>query len=352
MRKNLALAAGLFSLALVATACGGGAATKAADQTTGGAPSAAAPGEPVLIGYSQRQIGGNAWYKTLIDGAQSEAKKQGVEVKVADASGDAVKQNSDIQTFIASGAKAVILNPADPAGLASSIDELTKAKIPFVVINSNLSDELQAKAFCYVAEDQPAASEIVGKALAEKLDAAGLGSKAIKGVVVGGFSGEVVTQLRYDGFMKGFNGYFKDKGLQPTVKMLPTRYGEWAPDKPLGQVRDVATANPDLNFVFVEADVMLPGTLAALKTAGLNNVIVGGYNAQMSVVKDMMDNPTGPVQAEVSDGVFAQGEIAVQMALAAIKGDASACPGGTHFVESVLVTPQNAKDYYKADRTF
>jgi ribose transport system substrate-binding protein len=66
----------------------------------------------------------------------------------------------------------------------------------------------------------------------------------------------------------------------------------------------------------------------------------------------MMDNPDGPVQVEVSDGVLSQGEIAVQMAQAAIKGDTSACPGGTHFVDSKVITPQTAKAYYVADRAF
>ena len=352
MRKKLPFAVGLLCLAMSAAACGGGSGN--ADSPAAAADGAATAGSTgsTLIGYSQRQIGGNAWYKTLIAGAQSEADKQGVQVKVADAGADAVKQNSDIQTFIASGAKAVIINPADPTGLTSSISALESANIPFVVINSNLNDELQAKAFCYVAEDQPAASEIVGKAMGQKLDEAGMGTGSLTGVVVGGFSGEVVTKIRYDGFMKGLNGYFDSKGEKPSIKMLPTRYGEWAPDKPLGQVRDIATANPDIDFVFVQADVMLPGTLAGLKSAGLDKVIVGGYNAQMSVVKDMIDNPDGPVQVEVSDGVFSQGEIAVQMALAAIKGDTSACPGGTHFVESVAVTPENAKDYYQPDRAF
>jgi ribose transport system substrate-binding protein len=347
MRKSFSLGIGLVSLAMTAAAC-----SSTGTGDAGGQGADAASGSSTLIGYSQRQIGGNAWYKTLITGAQTQAKADGVTVKVADAGGDAVQQNSDIQTFLASGAKAVIINPADPTGLTSSIAALGQAKVPFVVVNSNLNNDLQKKAFCYIAENQPVASELVGKAMAQKMDENGMAKGPLTGVVVGGFSGEVVTQIRYDGFMKGMKEYFASKSESPQIKMLPTRYGEWAPDKPLGQVRDIATANPDLNFVFVEADVMLPGTLAGLKSAGLDNVIVGGYNAQMSVIKSMMDNPDGPVQVEVSDGVLSQGEIAVQMAQAAIKGDTSACPGGTHFVDSKVITPQTAKAYYVADRAF
>lgn len=345
MKRQISLAVGLACLAMTAAACGNSAGDDTASAANGSSGSS-------LIGFSQRQIGGNAWYKTLIAGAEGQAKAAGMQLKVADAGGDAVQQNSDVQTFIASGAKAVILNPSDPQGLASSIAALEKAKIPLVVVNSNLSTELAPKAFCYITEDQATASELVGKALAQKLDEKGLAKGTLTGVVVGGFSGEVVTQIRYDGFVKGLKEYFNEKGESPTIKMLPTRYGEWAPDKPLGQVRDIATANPGLNFAFVEADVMLPGTLAGLKSAGITDAVVGGYNAQMSVVKDMMENPDGPVQVEVSDEVLGQGQTAVKMAEAAIKGDKSACPGGTHFMESQIVTPENAKDYYKADREF
>jgi ribose transport system substrate-binding protein len=352
MRKTRSLGVGLVCLAMTAAACGTSTSGATSGAGGGGGGSNAAPASSTLIGYSQRQIGGNAWYKTLITGAQTQAKTDGVTVKVADAGGDAVQQNSDIQTFIASGAKAVILNPADPTGLTSSIAALGQAKIPFVVVNSNLNDELQKKAFCYIAENQPVASEMVGKAMAEKMDQNGMAKGQLTGVVVGGFSGEVVTQIRYDGFMKGLNEYFASKNETPKIKMLPTRYGEWAPDKPLGQVRDIATANPGLNFVFVEADVMLPGTLAGLKSAGLSKFVVGGYNAQMSVIQDMMNNPNGPVQVEVSDGVLSQGQIAVQMAEAAIKGDTSACPGGTHFVDSQIITPETAKAYYQPNRAF
>jgi ribose transport system substrate-binding protein len=333
-------------------------AADAGDSTSADAPGSADAsasgdaGGDMLIGFSQRQIGGNAWYKTIVDGATAQAKESGVTIKIAEANNDTVQQNSDIQTFISSGAKAVIINPSDPAGLASSIKALGDANIPFVVVNSNLSDELQKKAFCYISEDQTKASELVGEQLAKDLEAKGKTSGTIKGLVVGGFPGEVVTQIRNDGLLKGMNDYFASKNLTPDIKMLPIAYGQWAPDLPLSLVRDTATANPDVSFVFVEADVMVPATLQALQQAGAKDAIVGGYNAQMTLVKQMQENPDGQLQAEVSDGVLDQGKTAVTMAIAAANGDTTACPGGTHFTDSVVVTPQTAADYYVADRAF
>jgi ribose transport system substrate-binding protein len=334
------------------SAAGESSAAETSESSSAAAPSSADAGGDMLIGFSQRQIGGNAWYKTLVDGATEQAKESGVTIKIAEANNDTVQQNSDIQTFISSGAKAVIINPSDPAGLASSIKALGDAKIPFVVVNSNLSDELQKQAFCYISEDQTKASELVGEQLAKDLEAKGKATGTIKGLVVGGFPGEVVTQIRNDGLLKGMKDYFASKNLTPNIKMLPTAYGQWAPDLPLSLVRDTATANPDVNFVFVEADVMVPATLQALQQAGATDAIVGGYNAQMTLVKQMEENPNGQLQAEVSDGVLDQGKVAVQMAIAAAKGETNACPGGTHFTDSVVVTPQTAAQYYKQGRAF
>lgn len=329
------------------------AAESSSTESSAAAPSVASnSGAGMLIGFSQRQIGGNAWYKTLVDGATAQAEASGATIKIAEANNDTVQQNSDIQTFISSGAKAVIINPSDPAGLSSSLKALGDANIPFVVVNSNLSDELQKKAFCYISEDQTKASELVGEQLAKDLEAKGEATGQLKGLVVGGFPGEVVTKIRYDGLLKGMNEYFASKNLKPDIKMLPTAYGQWAPDLPLSLVRDTATANPDLNFVFVEADVMVPATLQALKQAGASKAIVGGYNAQMTLVKQMEGDPNGQLQAEVSDGVLDQGKVAVQMAIAAANGDSTACPGGTHFTDSVVVTPQTAAAYYVAGRAF
>ena len=98
-----------------------------------------------MIGFSQRQLAGSDWYKQLIQGAEDQAKKMGVTVEVADAGNDATRQNSDVQNFITRGAKAVIMNPSDPRGVAPAVNELQGEDIPLVVVNSNLDKSLEPK---------------------------------------------------------------------------------------------------------------------------------------------------------------------------------------------------------------
>jgi ribose transport system substrate-binding protein len=66
----------------------------------------------------------------------------------------------------------------------------------------------------------------------------------------------------------------------------------------------------------------------------------------------MMDDPTGPLQATASNQPWDQGTTAVEMAVAAFNGDEAACPGKTRYIDTTVVTPENAQDYYKAADTY
>lgn len=358
MRKHATMrlasaAAALTSLTLLA-ACGtgsdGGATASGDGQTTSGETASAGEGdgETIVIGFSQRRLAGSDWWATLLQGAEDKAAELGAKIIVTDAGGDTVKQNSDIQTLLTQGVDAVILNPHDPTGVAPGVAAVTDAGVPLVVVNSNLSEDLAPQQFCYVAENQVQVARGMGEEIAAWADE-NFGGEPVKAVVIGGYSGETVTDLRNQGVVEGFESYSGD------VEWLPIRYGEWLPDKALGPVRDIATANPDLRVVLSLSDVMLPGIKQGLDDAGiLDQVVIGSYDGQMSVVKEMIDNPTGPVQANASNEPYKQGQTAVEKAIAAVKGETqdAVCPGGEFWIETFLATPANAAEFYDPTRQF
>lgn len=337
-----ALALGM-TLALGGTAC--------SSPESGSAAPEGDAGKKVVIGFSQRRLAGSDWWATLLQGAKDKAAEVGAEVIVTDAGGDTVRQNSDVQTLLTRGANAVILNPQDPTGVAPAVQAVKQANVPLVVVNSNLSDELAANQFCYVAENQPEVAAGLGKAMAELAAKKYGADTTVKAVVIGGYSGETVTTLRHDGVVKGYESV---PGA-PKIEYLPVRYGEWLPDRALPPIRDVATANPDLDIVFSLSDVMLPGITKGLSDAGiLDKVVIGTYDGQMAVLKQMIDNPTGPVQADASNEPYKMGQVAVEKAVAAAQGkpQAEVCPGGQSFIDTFLATPENAKQYYEPSRQF
>lgn len=343
--RGAALTAALaFTMGI--TACGSGGQSDAPSADAGGGEDE----ETITIGFSQRRLAGSDWWATLLQGAEDKAAEINAEIIVTDAGGDTVKQNSDVQTLLTQGVDAVILNPHDPTGVAGAVNATVQDDVPLVVVNSNLSEELAASQFCYVAEDQTAVGAGLGEQIAQ-IATDKWGAEPVTAVVIGGYSGETVTQLRHDGVVEGYAGVTD----APEITYLPIRYGEWLPDRALDPTRDVATANPDLDIVFSLSDVMLPGIKQGLQDAGiLDQVVIGSYDGQMAVLKEMMDNPDGPVQANASNEPYKQGQTAVEMAVAAARGESQddVCPGGEFFIDTFLATPESAAEFYDPSRQF
>lgn len=309
-------------------------------------------GKGLVIGWSQRGISGSDWWKTLVDGGKAEADKMGAKIELLDANGDTVRQNADVQTLITKNVDVVIMNANDPIGVGPAVQALKAAGIPLITVNSNLDPSLVPDMFCYVAEDQKATGALAGAEIAKKAVAKFGETGEFKLVGIGGFPGDVISELRYSGFMQGYKEVINKYPGIKTVE-LPLKYGSWKPDTALAPIRDVATSNPDLKIVFSMSDVMQGGIEQGLKSAGIwDNVIEGSYDGGMTSVKQMLDNPTGPLQADASNQPWDQGATAVKMALAAFNKDSAKCPGQTTFIKTSLVTPDNAKTYHKPQDTY
>lgn len=347
--KRLATAALCASILTVATlglaGCKGG--NAAADQGD------KATGKGLVIGWSQRGISGSDWWKTLVEGGQAEAGKVGARLELLDANGDTVRQNADVQTLITKGVDVVVMNPNDPIGVGPSIQALKDAGIPVVTVNSSVDKSLVPDMFCYVAEDQEHTGSLAGEVAAQRaLEKYGEKGK-IKIVGIGGFPGDVLSDLRFNGFMAGWNSVMQKHPGVSTVK-LDTKYGEWKPDKALAPIRDVATANPDLKVIYSMSDVMHGGIVQGLQQAGLwgDGIIMASYDGGMGAIKEMMDNPKGPLQADASNQPWDQGAAAVRMAIAAVNGDQAQCQGKTKYIDTTVVTPADAAKYYVPADTY
>jgi len=344
--SRVAIAAAIGAAALFVAGCGGG------GDNGGGS----GKNKDVTIGFSQRRIAGSDWYKTLIQGAKDEARRQGVKIDVTDAGGDTVRQISDVRTLLSRGADGIILNANDPAGVSPAMATAKSANVPVVAVNSNLDQNLANQAYCYVAEDQVATGALAGKAIAADVAKKyGPGDK-IKMVTIGGYPGDIISDLRDKGFHQGWDAYWKQNpGKKPSVVQLPRKYGEWLPDKALPQIRDVATANPDLKVVYSESDVMHAGVKQALTQSGIyNKTLVASYDGGMNFIKEMVDNPGGPAQADASNQPYDQGVEAVRQVVAAVKGTpkSQSCAGGTKYIKTIAVTPQTAKKYYDPNKSY
>lgn len=336
IRPRTAQVAVLALCVLTATACGGGG--PAAEPAQGGS---------AKIGFAQANFG-NGWYEVQAEGVKDEMKKVAFEGSVVSAGGKPATQNAQIRTFITQGVKGVVMNPTDPRAVGPSVTALKQAKIPLVLVNASLDESLAGNAYCHVAEDEVKNSSQIGAEMAKVLLKKKGSGASVKALLVEGFPGDSNSARRKKGFLQGYSTVAD----APKLDFLPSVYGHFNADGAVAPVRSIATANPDLEALFVVTDSMIPGVKTALEGAGLwDKVVIGGYDARMSIVEEMKNSPDGPIVATVANSPHEQGAVGIQMLKKALDGvpQDEACPGGEYYLPPTLVTPQTAANYYKAD---
>src|SRR5687768_5856519 len=104
-----------------------------------GAPAAAQ--ESYTIGVSNT-VQGNGWREEMICAIKAQALAAGnVEsLNIAHRNTDAAGQLEDIRNLIGAGVDAIVVNPADPAGINSAIKEATDAGIVVVAVDQAVTE--------------------------------------------------------------------------------------------------------------------------------------------------------------------------------------------------------------------
>lgn len=117
-----------------------GAATVALAATSFGSAVAAQDGEGYKIGMTNTIVG-NGWREEMRCSILAQANKSGEVAEVVEfhQNSDAAGQNASIRDFIAAGVDAIIVNPADAAGLDEAIKEATDAGIVVVSVDQEVT---------------------------------------------------------------------------------------------------------------------------------------------------------------------------------------------------------------------
>ena len=209
----------------------------------------------VVIGYSAPALlGGQGQIQAgLVNGA----KAKGWEVLTITSGGDAQKQLNDINDFIAQKVDAIVAVPDDSAGICQAVKAAKAAKIPFYTIDRSPSGcEIDR----VVLSDNYLAGKQAGEAMVAFLKERH-GSAKGKVLEITGNLGQNVAQLRG----AGFNDVIKKN---PGITVI-TKVGDWDAPKGVDIVRDVASAEADLDGIYMHSDcVYSEGTVQTLKELG------------------------------------------------------------------------------------
>mgnify|MGYP001360326244 FL=1 len=238
----------------------------------------------------------NPFFKAEADIAQETGEALGYEVLSLDHGDDAKVQDEHFDVCISKGAKFII---ADNAGADASIAAVQKAKdagIPVYLIDR----EINATG---IASAQLVANNYQGAVLGgeEFVSAMGESGEFIELI---GKETDTNAGIR----SKGYNDVIAD---YPDMVKVAAQSANWSQSEAFDVMEKLIQAHPNVKGVIAGNDTMALGASAALKAAGMNDVIVAGFDGSREVMDAIV---AGDINHTVLQPIANFSEMAVRMA--------------------------------------
>ena len=282
-------------------------------------------GYKLLIGVTMLSMQ-NEFIVNVADEMEAKAKELGVEITMVDAERSALKQVEQVESFIAQGVDAIIMNPCEVEASSPAVKLAMEAKIPIINVNS----ETSTKPTAFVGSDDTESARIAMKYIAEKLGGKG------NVLMMHGFMGQAAQIKRDHGAKEILKNY-------PGIKLLAEQTGEWDRGKAMSLTENwIQSYGSQVNAIFAQNDEMGMGAVKALEAAGLKNKILV---VSVDAIPDALQAvKKGTLNATVFQNAKEQGSKAIETAVKAAKKE--------QFEKEVLipfqlVTKENVGDFLK-----
>jgi ribose transport system substrate-binding protein len=277
--------------------------------------------------------GGIVWWSNE---AKKELEKKypdlKITIKTAANAGEQANQLQDLTTV--TKINALVVFPFESAALTKPVEQVKAKGIYVTVVDRGLTDPAAQDA--YVAGDNTAFGRIPAEFIAKQLNGKG-DIVALRGIA---------TTLDTER-MDAFNAVMKS---HPDIKLLDAKYANWNRDDAFKVMQDFLTRFKHIDAVWAADDDMAVGVLKAIDQAKRTDIklVFGGAGAK-GMIKTLMDGSDPRILANVSySPKFIYDAIKIT-AEARLKGEK--LPAKT-IIPSVLITKENAKDFYFPDSPF
>ncbi|UEM21981.1 substrate-binding domain-containing protein [Skermanella mucosa] len=255
-----------------------------------------------------------------------------VTIKTAANAGEQANQLQDLTT--ANKINALVIFPFESAALTRPVAQVKKQGVYVTVVDRGLTDTSAQDA--YVSGDNTAFGKVPAEYIAKALDGKG-NVVALRGIAT------TLDNERMDAFNSVMKNY-------PDIKLLDARYANWNRDDAFKVMQDYLTRFKQIDAVWAADDDMAVGVLRAIEQAKREDIkiVFGGAGAK-GMIKTLIDGTDPLIQANVSYSPKFIYDAIKMTAEARLKGEALP---ETTIVPSVLITKDNAKDFYFPDSPF
>lgn len=208
------------------------------------------------VGYSAMSLK-NPFFQEIADTMKAEGKKFNLEIQVDNADNKPEEQTKQLESYIASGVDAIVLNPVDKTALGPAIKKANEAGIPVFTCDLQCTAE-GVKIAAHIGTDNLQGGRLAGDAMVEVL-----GDRGGK-VLILHFKQANSCVLRVDGFKEVVN---KHNEANPDKKIEVVAELEGGGDRTISfkAMSDALQATPDLAAVFAINDPSALGAWRAIK---------------------------------------------------------------------------------------
>jgi ribose transport system substrate-binding protein len=234
------------------------------------------------IGVSNT-VQGNGWREEMICAIKAQALASGkvAKLNIAHRNTDAAGQLEDIRNLISAKVNAIVVNPADPAGIKAALEEATKAGIVVVAVDQTVTEP----SAYIISNNQEQYGYLGAKWLFEKMGGKG------DVVYMRGAAGASADSDRDKGFKKALAEF-------PDVKVVHEVFTGWQQDQGKQQILNfIATGTPfdgiwtsGIDNVIVDA-LVESGTPLVPVVGADNAGFVGQLNSVKGLVGAAVTNP-------------------------------------------------------------
>ncbi|SHF61314.1 monosaccharide ABC transporter substrate-binding protein, CUT2 family [Loktanella atrilutea] len=246
---------------------------------------------------------------------------------------DAGKQVNDIEDMVATrNISALVVLPFESDPLTPPVQSVADSGVWVTVVDRGLS--VPGIEDLYVAGDNAGFGKVSGEYMASQMPDGG------KIVVLRGIP-TTIDNERVEGFQSAIEG--------SGIEIVGMEHGNWNRDDSFNVMQDFLSKYDQIDAVWASDDDMAVGVLAAIEAADRQDVkfVLGGAGMK-EMVKRVMDGDA-MIPADVT---YPPSMIATAIELTAVGMTSTAPVSGTFTIGSVLVTKDNAEQFYYPDSPF
>lgn len=246
---------------------------------------------------------------------------------------DAAKQVNDIEDMLATrNISALVVLPFESEPLTSPVKAVADSGAWVTVVDRGLSQP--GIEDLYVAGDNPGFGRVSGEFMASAMPDGG-------DIVVFRGIPTTIDNERVEGFQNAIEG--------SGINILAMEHGNWNRDDSFTVMQDFLSKYDNIDAVWASDDDMAIGVLAAIEQSGRDDIqfVLGGAGMKEMVAKVRDGDPMIP-----ADVTYPPSMIATAIEMTAVGLTSTAPVSGTFTIGSVLITQENAAEFYYEDSPF